>query len=94
MLYVNCSISMLNWGGMCPIVYGGGATVRYIKLWREFQSEPELLSCKSAKFDDSIHFRNLDFATTSYGCSIPKLGRKLFETTSNKIHMLTFLKNS
>ena len=33
-----------------------------------------------AKFDDSKHFQNLDFAATSYGCSTPKLGRKLLET--------------
>ena len=49
---------------------------------------------EGAKFDDSKHFRNLDFATTSYGCSTPKLGRKLLETTSNEIHMLTFLKSA
>ena len=49
---------------------------------------------EGARFDDSKYFRNLDFATTSYGCSTPKLGRKLLETTSNKIHMLTFLKSA
>ena len=42
--------------------------------------------CKGAKFDESKYFRNLDFATMSYGCSTPKLCRKLLETTSNKIH--------
>ena len=49
---------------------------------------------EGAKFDDSKHFRNLDFATTSHGCSTPKLGGKLLETTSNEIHMLTFLKSA
>ena len=49
---------------------------------------------EGAKFDDSKHFRSVNFATASYGCSIPKLGRKLIETTSNKIHMLTFLKST
>ena len=44
--------------------------------------------------NDSKDFRNLDFATTSYGFSTPKLGKKLHETTSNKIHMLTFFKRS
>ena len=34
---------------------------------------------EGAKVDDSKHFRNLDFATTSYGCSTPKLGRKLLK---------------
>ena len=36
---------------------------------------------EGAKFADSKHFPNLDFATTSHGCSTPKLGRKLLETT-------------
>ena len=47
---------------------------------------------KKRSLSDSKRFRNLDFATTSYGCSTPKLGRKLLTITSNKIHMLIFFK--
>ena len=81
--YYSCEIIIPNW-------------IRFNSSGN-FKASPrychESLS-EGAKFDESKHLRNLDLATTSYGCSTPKLGRKLLETTNNKIRMLTFLERT
>ena len=62
-----------------------------------FKASPNFCHASPAKersLSDTKRFRNLDFATTSYGCFIPKLGRELLQTTSNKIRMLTFSKST
>jgi len=87
---------MLNRGGMCPIVYRGGA-MNTFNSSGSFKASPSYCHASPAKernLNDTKHFRNLDFATTSYGCFTPKLARKLLQTTSNKIHMLTFSKST
>ena len=70
---------------ICPIVYRGGASPSYC------HASP----AKERSLNDTKRFRNLDFATTSYGCSVtPKRGRELLQTTGNKIRMLTFSKST
>jgi len=62
-----------------------------------FKASPSYCHARPAKersLNDTKRFRNLDFATTSYGCFTPKLGRKLLQTTSNEILMLTFSKST
>ena len=84
-LSVNTSISMLNRGGMCPIVYRGGA-MNTLNSSGNFKASPSYCHASPAEersLNETKHFRNLDFATTSYGCFTPKLDKKLLQTTSN-----------
>ena len=62
-----------------------------------FKASPSYCHASPAKersLNDTKRFQNLDFATTSYGCFTPKLGRKLLQTASNKIRVLTFSKST
>jgi len=62
-----------------------------------FKASPSYCHASPAKersLNDTKRFRNLDFATTSYCCFTPKLGRELLQTTTNKIRMLTFSKST
>jgi len=73
-LFVNASVSMLNRGGMCPIVYRGGA-MNTLNSSGNFKAIPSYCHAGSAKeqsLNDTKHFRNLDFATTSPMAVLPR----------------------
>ena len=65
---------MLNPGGMCPIVYRGGA-MNTLDSSGNFKASPSYCLASPAKersLNDTKHFRNLDFATTSPMAVLPR----------------------
>ena len=83
---------------MCPIVYRGGA-MNTLNSSGNFRGKASPSYCHASlregrSLNDTKHFRNLHFATTSYGCFTPKLGEKLLQTASNKSRKLTFSKST